>query len=70
MNVYQQLNHSMHAKTWEPRRRNKDGLQWINHRFPIKGGISFHEVLLEDMKGRNALVGNALLKIIKVSPDA
>ena len=33
------------TKCVEPVQRNKDGLQWIVHRFPIKGGISIMEVL-------------------------
>ena len=33
------------TKCVEPIQRNKDGLQWIVHRFPIKGGISIIEVL-------------------------
>jgi hypothetical protein len=41
-------------KTVEPIKRNKDGLQWIIHRFPIKGGISIMDAIHQDM--RNQLV--------------
>jgi hypothetical protein len=41
-------------KTVEPVKRNKDGLQWIIHRFPIKGGISIMDAIHQDM--RNQLV--------------
>lgn len=32
------------GKHYEPMKRNKDGLRWIKHRFPIKGGISYLEI--------------------------
>ncbi|MBR8074375.1 hypothetical protein KDX14_33155 [Burkholderia cenocepacia] len=41
-------------KCYEPEPRNKDGLRWIRHRFPIKGGISWHEVLHRQMTKTNA----------------
>lgn len=28
------------GKHYEPVKRNKDGMRWIRHRFPIKNGIS------------------------------
>jgi len=31
------------APVVEPVRRNKDGMRWIVHRFPIKGGISLRD---------------------------
>lgn len=46
-----------HAKRVEPRKRNKgDGLQWIVHRFPIKGGISLNDAMLIDFCRPNPLL--------------
>src|SRR5229473_1918594 len=33
----------------EPVKRNKDGVRWIVHRFPIKGGISLRQSWLIDL---------------------
>lgn len=41
----------LHAKRVEPEKRNKDGVRWIVHRFPIRGGISLHEALNRDTFG-------------------
>lgn len=41
------------AKIWEPRKRNKDGMRWISHRFPIKGGISYREVMHLSLSDNN-----------------
>lgn len=38
------------AKTVEPVKRNKDGFQWIIHRFPIKNGISIMQAIHQDMR--------------------
>lgn len=38
-----------HRKIVEPQKRNKDGVKWIVHRFPIKGGISLRDALVSDM---------------------
>ena len=43
------LNKIWHAKVVEPKKRNKDGMRWIVHRFPIKGGISLRQAMLLDM---------------------
>ena len=40
-------------KCVEPVKRNKDGLRWISHRFPIKGGISWREAMIQDMSQPN-----------------
>lgn len=37
------------AKRIEPIKRNKDGIRWISHRFPIKGGISQMEANNRDL---------------------
>ena len=42
-------------RCYEPVQRNKDGMRWIRHRFPIKGGITWRDVLHQDMMGTNAL---------------
>ena len=33
----------------EPQKRNKDGMRWIIHRFPIKNGISRREMWMRDL---------------------
>lgn len=33
----------------EPVKRNKDGLRWIRHRFPIKGGITQFDAMSRDL---------------------
>jgi hypothetical protein len=40
---------------YEPAKRNKDGLRWIRHRFPIKGGITLAEVMRRDMMEAGSL---------------
>jgi len=47
---------SLHAKCCEPAKRNKDGVKWITHRFPIKNGISLHDVMLQDFRAPNPLL--------------
>lgn len=38
------------AKVVEPRKRKHgDGLTWVGHRFPIKGGISWRDAAMHDM---------------------
>jgi hypothetical protein len=46
----------LNAKCYEPVQRNKDGLKWICHRFPIRDGISLAEVILRDFCRPNPLV--------------
>lgn len=56
---------ALYAKRFEPVKRNKDGLQYIGHRFPIKGGISQAEVLqrgLIEMMSRPCALFTALVK--------
>lgn len=52
LNVYQE---ALTQKCVEPRKRNKDGLRWIVHRFPIKGGISLRHAMIRDMMEENPL---------------
>ncbi len=40
----------------EPKKRNKDGLRWISHRFPIRNGITWREAMLRDMTEPNHLL--------------
>ena len=44
------------ARRFEPVKRNKDGMRWISHRFPIKGGISATEVALANLRETNVLL--------------
>ena len=55
-----------HAKVYEPVKRNKDGMRWIIHRFPIKGGISFREAMI-----REVMEPNKLFKLVRLvgGPD-
>lgn len=46
------------GKYYEPVKRNKDGMRWIRHRFPIKGGISQMDV--------DAIIGEERLKRFKI----
>ncbi|SFY11441.1 hypothetical protein SAMN03159408_03235 [Burkholderia sp. NFPP32] len=46
---------AMRAKVYEPAQRNKDGMRWIRHRFPIRGGISALDIMLLNMSQNNAL---------------
>lgn len=41
------------GKHYEPVKRNKDGMRWIRHRFPIKGGIS--QVAVDSIQGKERL---------------
>lgn len=49
-------------KCVEPVKRNKDGVQWIVHRFPIKGGISIREAMLYDMANQR----NHFLDLVRI----
>lgn len=52
----QAFHSAWHSKCTEPLPRNKDGMRWITHRFPIKGGISLHEVVVRSCFRHNALL--------------
>ncbi len=39
----------------EPVKRNKDGLRWIVHRFPIKNGITLNEAMRKDFSSNKML---------------
>ena len=55
-----------HAKVVEPVKRNKDGVQWIIHRFPIKGGISLRDAMAYDMMNQpNPFI--SMLERVRVS---
>lgn len=41
------------GKYYEPVKRNKDGMRWIRHRFPIKGGISW--IAVDAIEGRERM---------------
>lgn len=43
----------LNEKCVEPEQRNKDGMRWISHRFPIKGGISLREVMIKNFSANN-----------------
>jgi hypothetical protein len=50
---HQVLLDTINEKVYEPVQRNKDGLRWIRHRFPIKNGISYREVMKEEVTKHN-----------------
>lgn len=50
------LAQSLHDKRFEPRQRNKDGMRWIGHRFPIKSGISMRDVWIKELCRPNPLL--------------
>lgn len=47
---------ALHTKYVEPVKRNKDGMRWVVHRFPIKGGITLRDVWLQEMRRPNSMV--------------
>lgn len=52
----------LRAKVYEPQQRNKDGMRWIAHRFPIKGGISMRDVMLREACRRSAVFDRIVKK--------
>ena len=53
--IAEAMNRALCAPVYEPVPRNKDGVHFIRHRFPIKGGISTHEVLKRQLYAHNPL---------------
>jgi len=50
MDLLQKLNESLDRRCYEPKKRLVNGKYgWARHRFPIKGGISFREVLIRNL---------------------
>lgn len=50
-------NRLFHEKRVEPVKRNHgNGLQWMVHRFPIKGGISLRDAMVADASQPNPLL--------------
>ena len=49
---------ALHAKVYEPVKRRKGSTrpEWIRHRFPIKGGISWRAALARDCMSHNVLL--------------
>lgn len=59
------------TKCIEPKQRNKDGLKWVVHRFPIKGGISIRDVLWIEMQhSRSAILRELMMRSPLLSPPA
>ena len=52
-NMLLKIAESMHEKRFEPRPRNKDGVHYVGHRFPIKGGISLRDVMVRQFCAPN-----------------
>jgi len=60
--------HFFKRKCIEPVKRNHgNGLQWISHRFEIKGGISWREALLRDLAKPNPLLDMVVVKQLALS---
>lgn len=53
---------ALREKTTEPVKRNKDGVKWITHRYPIKGGISLLDAAIIDFAGMRNPVFDKLIK--------
>jgi hypothetical protein len=50
MGLLQKLNEALNRRCYEPKKRLVNGKYgWAKHRFPIKGGISFREVLIRNL---------------------
>lgn len=46
-----------HERVYEPKKRLFEGrYQWARHRFPIKGGITFRDVVRADFLKANVLI--------------
>lgn len=54
-------------RVYEPEKRNKDGMRWIRHRFPIKGGITSNEVDRREMAGPNPLLARMKARAMGVA---
>lgn len=55
-------NSLFHAKVYEPRKRWCGGSYgWVAHRFPVKGGISWRDVMASEQ-----FAPNPLLKMIRL----
>lgn len=61
------LSRIFHIHCVEPVKRNKDGMRWIIHRFPIKGGISLREAWLQDLYKPMPLWHRLILKELSKS---
>jgi hypothetical protein len=67
MGLLQKLNDALDARTYEPNKRFVGGTYgWANHRFPIKGGISFRQVMIRNMYEPN---NHGLLKQLMEKKD-
>lgn len=49
-------------KRFEPEMRNKDGMRYVGHRFPIKGGISAVDVMMRNISANNAFLRRLMKK--------
>lgn len=54
-------------RVYESEKRNKDGMRWIRHRFPIKGGITSNEVDRREMAGPNPLLARLKARAMGVA---
>lgn len=43
------------SKRFEPAKRNKDGWRYVEHRFPIKGGISELDLMVANLQDKRPL---------------
>ena len=50
------IHDTINEKCVEPIKRNKDGVRWIVHRFPIKNGISLKDAAIYEMSQPNPLL--------------
>lgn len=58
--------HLVHAKVYEPKRRLCGGrMGWVRHRFPIKNGISWRDVMIAE-----SLRQNVLFKLVRLEKES
>lgn len=57
MNLTQSLSGIIHAKVYEPKKRLFQGsFGWAYHKYPIKGGISFREIMARSLCEKSPLL--------------
>jgi len=67
MGLLQKLNEALDNRCYEPQKRLVGGeYGWAHHRFPIKGGINFREVMIRSLYEPH---GTSLLKQLMEKED-
>jgi len=67
MGLLQKLNEALDSRCYEPKKRFVGGeYGWAKHKFPIKGGINFREVMIRSLYEPH---GTSLLKQLMEKRD-